>query len=93
MHLQVEGNTISTIGPGLLCLVGVGRDDSAEDAEYMCACCQYSYSLGLVNLYCSRTVRARTLLPHLRVRVADLQLQEDKQHEALAKFEEPRSCL
>jgi D-Tyr-tRNAtyr deacylase len=34
--LQVDGNTISSIGAGLLCLVGVGKDDGEEDAEYMC---------------------------------------------------------
>lgn len=35
-NVSVDGNTISSIGAGLLCLVGVGKDDGEEDAEYIC---------------------------------------------------------
>lgn len=89
--MQVEGKTISTIGPGLLCLVGVGRDDSAEDAEYMCGSRLNSYNLqGLLNHY---HMLYNTVLPVVKVRVSYVQLQESQQCEALAKFEGSRPCL
>ena len=33
--VEVEGETISVIGPGLLCLVGLGKGDGEEDAEFL----------------------------------------------------------
>jgi D-tyrosyl-tRNA(Tyr) deacylase len=33
--VDVEGQTIGQIGPGLLVYLGVGKDDSATDAEFM----------------------------------------------------------
>lgn len=33
--LQVEGRTVSAIGPGLLVLVGLHETDVEADAEYM----------------------------------------------------------
>ena len=36
-RLQVDGEMVSKIGPGLLCLVGLGTGDTDADAEYMCA--------------------------------------------------------
>jgi D-Tyr-tRNA(Tyr) deacylase len=32
---QVDGELVSSIGPGLLCLVGLKDGDSAKDVEYM----------------------------------------------------------
>ncbi len=32
---QVDGKVISSIGPGLLCLLGLGVGDTDADAEYM----------------------------------------------------------
>lgn len=32
---QVDGEVVSSIGPGLLCYIGLGKDDSEEDAAYM----------------------------------------------------------
>jgi len=34
--VTVDGQVVSKIGPGLLCLIGVGKDDVAADAEYIC---------------------------------------------------------
>lgn len=34
--LQVGGKTVSSIGPGLLCYIGIGARDTADDASYMC---------------------------------------------------------
>eukprot|EP00211_Chloroparvula_japonica_P011894 CAMPEP_0119140956 /NCGR_PEP_ID=MMETSP1310-20130426/30106_1 /TAXON_ID=464262 /ORGANISM="Genus nov. species nov., Strain RCC2339" /LENGTH=101 /DNA_ID=CAMNT_0007132363 /DNA_START=62 /DNA_END=364 /DNA_ORIENTATION=+ len=31
----VEGNTISEIGRGILVLVGIGRDDTKDDAQWL----------------------------------------------------------
>ncbi|MGE5396506.1 MAG: D-aminoacyl-tRNA deacylase [Chitinophagales bacterium] len=31
----VEGQSVGEIGPGLVVLVGVGREDTSQDAEYM----------------------------------------------------------
>lgn len=33
--VSVDGNEISRIGQGLLCYIGINRDDIPEDAEYM----------------------------------------------------------
>lgn len=33
--VEVAGETVSSIGPGLLCLVGVAGDDDARDAEWL----------------------------------------------------------
>jgi D-Tyr-tRNAtyr deacylase len=33
--MQVEGKIVSSIGPGLLCLVGVKDSDTPQDQEYM----------------------------------------------------------
>lgn len=33
--VEVAGETISSIGPGLLCLVGVERDDDANDVDWL----------------------------------------------------------
>ncbi len=33
--VQVDGEVVSRIGPGLLCLVGVRDGDTEKDAEYM----------------------------------------------------------
>lgn len=33
--VEVEGQTVGTIGAGLLALVGVGRGDTEEDARYL----------------------------------------------------------
>ncbi|TYP50372.1 D-aminoacyl-tRNA deacylase [Thermosediminibacter litoriperuensis] len=33
--VTVDGEVISEIGPGLMVLVGVGHDDTPEDAEYL----------------------------------------------------------
>jgi D-Tyr-tRNAtyr deacylase len=35
-YLQVDGKIISSIGPGLLCLVGLKEGDTDKDAEYIC---------------------------------------------------------
>ena len=34
-RLQVDGEVVSRIGPGLLCLVGLREGDTEKDAEYM----------------------------------------------------------
>src|SRR2546423_8717102 len=33
--VRVEGKTVGEIGPGLVVLLGVARDDSEEDARYL----------------------------------------------------------
>lgn len=33
---QVDGEVVSSIGPGLLCLVGIREGDAQTDIEYMC---------------------------------------------------------
>lgn len=33
--VEVDGQLVSSIGPGLLCLVGVAADDAAADAEWL----------------------------------------------------------
>lgn len=33
--VTVEGNLISSIGPGLMCLVGINKEDGLEDRDYM----------------------------------------------------------
>ena len=33
--VEVEGEVVGKIGPGLLVLLGVGKDDTEEDARYM----------------------------------------------------------
>lgn len=33
----MEGRLVSQIGPGLLCYIGVGQQDGADDIAYMCA--------------------------------------------------------
>jgi D-aminoacyl-tRNA deacylase len=35
--VRVDGETVSEIGAGLLVLLGVGRNDSAEDADWLAA--------------------------------------------------------
>ncbi|KAL7694623.1 putative D-aminoacyl-tRNA deacylase DTD, D-aminoacyl-tRNA deacylase-like superfamily [Plasmopara halstedii] len=32
----VEGNVVGAIGPGLLCFIGIGNDDTEDDAEWCC---------------------------------------------------------
>jgi D-tyrosyl-tRNA(Tyr) deacylase len=32
--VNVEGKVVGSIGKGILCLVGIGRDDTDEDAEW-----------------------------------------------------------
>jgi len=34
--VDVEGKRVSTIGPGLLCLIGIKDGDTEADAEYIC---------------------------------------------------------
>lgn len=34
--VKVDGNTVGSIGKGLLCLVGIGRDDEEEDLKWCC---------------------------------------------------------
>lgn len=34
--VRVEGEVVGQIGKGLVCLVGVGRQDTEEDAEFCC---------------------------------------------------------
>ena len=36
-RVRVDDRTISEIGPGLLVLLGVGKEDSADDASYIAA--------------------------------------------------------
>lgn len=36
--VQVEGKLVSSIGPGLLCLIGIKTGDTEADQEFMCAC-------------------------------------------------------
>lgn len=33
--VEVQGRTVGAVGPGLLVLLGVGRDDTEEDARYL----------------------------------------------------------
>ena len=33
--VEVDGETVSSIGPGLLCLVGLGRGDAKKDMDYI----------------------------------------------------------
>lgn len=33
--VEVEGEVVSSIGPGILCLVGLAADDTASDAEWL----------------------------------------------------------
>ena len=35
LAVQVNGQVVSRIGPGLLCLIGVKAGDSDKDAEFM----------------------------------------------------------
>jgi len=35
-HVTVQGQLVSKIGPGLCVLVGLSRNDTEKDAEYMC---------------------------------------------------------
>ncbi|OQS02669.1 D-Tyr-tRNA(Tyr) deacylase [Thraustotheca clavata] len=34
--VKVDGQTVGSISKGLVCLVGIGRDDTEEDAEWIC---------------------------------------------------------
>lgn len=34
--VRVEGEVVGQAGRGLLCFVGIGRDDTDEDAEFCC---------------------------------------------------------
>jgi D-tyrosyl-tRNA(Tyr) deacylase len=34
--VRVDEQVVSKISKGLVCLVGIGRDDGDEDAEYCC---------------------------------------------------------
>ncbi|EEY61053.1 D-Tyr-tRNA(Tyr) deacylase [Phytophthora infestans T30-4] len=34
--VRVEGNVVGQIGNGLLCFVGIGHDDTEDDAEWCC---------------------------------------------------------
>jgi len=34
--VTVDGNTVAEIGPGIVVLLGVGREDGPEDASYLC---------------------------------------------------------
>lgn len=34
--VKVEGNVVGSIGKGLLCLVGIGRDDDSDDLKWCC---------------------------------------------------------
>ncbi|ETI45169.1 D-tyrosyl-tRNA(Tyr) deacylase [Phytophthora nicotianae CJ01A1] len=34
--VRVEGNVVGQIGKGLLCFVGIGHDDTEDDAEWCC---------------------------------------------------------
>ncbi|HEX8090007.1 MAG TPA: D-aminoacyl-tRNA deacylase, partial [Blastocatellia bacterium] len=34
-HVEVAGETVGEIGPGLLALLGVAHDDGSEDADYL----------------------------------------------------------
>jgi D-tyrosyl-tRNA(Tyr) deacylase len=34
--VEVDGEVISRIGPGLMCLIGAAAGDTDKDAEYMC---------------------------------------------------------
>lgn len=34
--VRVEGEVVGHIGKGLLCLVGIERNDTEEDAEFCC---------------------------------------------------------
>jgi D-tyrosyl-tRNA(Tyr) deacylase len=33
--VEVDGKVVSAIGPGLLCLIGLGQGDTAEDQDYL----------------------------------------------------------
>ncbi|OQR84059.1 D-Tyr-tRNA(Tyr) deacylase [Achlya hypogyna] len=34
--VKVDGQTVGSISKGVVCLVGIGRDDTEEDAEWCC---------------------------------------------------------
>lgn len=34
--VRVDGEMVGSIGRGLLCLVGIARDDTDDDAEFCC---------------------------------------------------------
>lgn len=34
--VRVDGATVCEIGKGLLCFIGIGRDDTLEDVDYCC---------------------------------------------------------
>lgn len=34
--VRVDGEVVGQIGQGLLCFVGIGRDDTETDAEFCC---------------------------------------------------------
>ncbi len=36
-HVEVNGETVGEIGPGLVVFLGVGREDSEKDSEYLAA--------------------------------------------------------
>ena len=36
--VQVEGKLVSSIGPGLMCLIGIKTGDTEADQEFLCAC-------------------------------------------------------
>ncbi|PRQ28898.1 putative D-aminoacyl-tRNA deacylase [Rosa chinensis] len=50
--VEVEGRIVSTIGPGLLVLVGLHESDSGSDAEYICRkVMQRNYEVLLVSQF------------------------------------------
>ncbi|KYR00967.1 D-tyrosyl-tRNA(Tyr) deacylase [Tieghemostelium lacteum] len=34
--VKVDGQIISNIGPGLMCLIGIGKEDTKTDSEWLC---------------------------------------------------------
>jgi hypothetical protein len=76
--IQVDGEVVSSIGPGLLCLIGVKDTDTQKDADYMCvpSLCR--------DCWCWDRRAEPTSL-------AETQLQKDLTHESISKWRHRQS--
>ncbi|KAF1334298.1 Long-chain-fatty-acid-coa ligase, partial [Globisporangium splendens] len=69
--VRVEGEVVGQIGKGLLCFVGIGRDDTEEDAEFCCRrllVCPNAKTMP----ECVNALIVLTLSPLLSIRVSTI---------------------
>ena len=75
--VEVDGKMVSSIGPGLLCLIGLKAGDTQSEADFICIDNTASFEVGMVLVAGTKHIKGAH-----RSQAAQLQVMAEQQRGA-----------